>query len=149
MRAGFSGDLEARRDSSKRSASRRLLVTGAVRAFAGRVSGRRGRKLEEPRAVATVPKARWDNVGLAVDQAVDIFVRATQDVPGITQIEARSSGPVVRFLVTVRGEWDPVIREIEMRLYPLAQSGELPVFDYEIKTEGEVAGPGYISLRSG
>jgi hypothetical protein len=124
-------------------------IAVSLHAITARLAGRRRIRRPERSDPAPVPVPRWDNVGLAVDTAIYVFLKATANVPGIARIDAKSTGPTVQFLVTVAGDWDPVIRDIEAELYPLAQAGKLPVFIYEIQTPNETAGPGYTPLRSG
>ena len=112
--------------------------------------GRRAPEVEEPAVVPPVRQTPWDNVGLAVDRAMRVFLAATAEVPGVERIAAKSSGPSVHFLVTVSDRpWDLVIDDIEAQLFPLAKDGTLPPFDYEVQRSDEPGEPGYIEVFPG
>lgn len=100
---------------------------------------------------ATIPTTRWDNVGLAVDRAMAVFMEATAGLPTVRRVDAKSSGPTVHFLVTAGAPWHEVIDRIEGRLFPLAKAGDLPPIDYEVQegTGEEETEPGYITVFRG
>jgi hypothetical protein len=92
---------------------------------------------------------RWDNIGLAVDRSMQIFVPAASSIAGVTRIDAKSSGPSVHFLVTSEAPWDEVIESIESKLFALAHAGELPPFDYDVREGADVPShrePGYLQV---
>lgn len=132
-----------------RAATLGRLMSVNLQSLRSRIPGRGRAKADPPSDPVPVPSPRWDNVGLAVDRAIDTFLSATDGISGIARIDAKSSGPVVHFLVSVDGNWDAVIRDIEARLYPLAQAGELPIFDYDVQMRDEPIGPGYLPILTG
>lgn len=93
--------------------------------------------------------SRWDNIGLAVDRSMQIFVPAASTVQGVTRIDAKSSGPSVHFLVTTESPWHEVIDGIEAKLFAVAHAGELPPFDYDVREADDALGtpePGYVQI---
>lgn len=100
-----------------------------------------------PPALNAVPTT-WDNAGLAVERAMQIFLPAATTAPGVTAVRAKSSGPSVHFLVTVVGPWEDVIDHIEERLFHVAKAGDLPPLTYDVQEPGYVE-PGYLTVYSG
>ena len=91
---------------------------------------------------------RWDNVALAVEQSLQVFVPAAASVPGVTRIEAKSSGPAVHFRVTADRPWPEVIADLETKLFARGHVGELPPLDYDITDLSESPSPipGYVQV---
>lgn len=92
---------------------------------------------------------RWDNVGLAVDKSLQVFLPAASSIRGVVRIDAKSSGPSVHFLVTSNAPWHEVIDTIEAKLFALAHAGELPPFDYDVReASGTPSAPelGYLQV---
>jgi hypothetical protein len=124
-------------------------MTGAVRAVADRFIGRRQLPPETPHARPALAITRWDNVGLAVEKSMQVFVPAASSVPGVIRVDAKSSGPSVHFLVTADRAWDEVIDCIEAKLFAFAHAGELPPLEYDVRTasaDSTIPEPGYLRV---
>jgi hypothetical protein len=127
-------------------------MTGAVRSVAGLIGW--GRRVsvgaaKEPHDPPPLPITRWDNVGLAVERSMQIFLPIAESIPGVTRIDAKSSGPSVHFLVTVEVPWHEVIDAIEAKLFALAHAGQLPPLDYDVREATEALSspePGYLQV---
>jgi hypothetical protein len=91
---------------------------------------------------------RWDNIGLAVDRSIHLFIDAASNVSGVRRIDAKSSGPSVHFVVATDEPWYEVIDGIEAKLFTLAHAGELPALDYDVRTIAEAPNPdpGYVQV---
>jgi hypothetical protein len=131
-------DQPVMRPRKRRSRFARFVAQIRVRKPPEVRSGRREREV--------VPSTRWDNVGLAVDRAVNTFLDTSTKVASVRRIEAKSSGPSVHFLVTVDGPWEDAIDAIEAGLFPKAQAGELPTFDYDVRVDDGPREPGYVQV---
>lgn len=134
--------MASQRPAARADTLSRLMSVG-FQSIAARLPGRHRAQADPPHDPTPVPTPRWDNIGLSVDQGIKSFVAVTSTIPEIKHVYAKSSGPNLHFLVTTDSAWDSIIDAVEERLFPLAKSGVLPPFDYDVRQEDETVEPGY------